>query len=255
MRLRRIFLSLMVICFFSVNYGCFTIFAAGAIAGVGHYMKYTMDNIAQRTFVADLYQVTLTTLDVLKRLRIKVNTVEKGDDGASIYASANNLTIKIYLLPISDITTKVTVDAVKLTVLKDRATADEIISQIDHTLQGGTLLIGVRDDGKIAGLESDYNSLKKNDSDYFEIHLRNLLKQQFGIPFITQNLVMEFPVIEGKEICAIRIAEGSEPVYITTTDKHGNKTERFYVRSGNSSHEILSLKEITEYISSRFQLK
>lgn len=121
--------------------------------------------------------------------------------------------------------------------------------------RGGTLLIGVRDDGGIAGLEGDFNSLKKNDSDYFEIHLRNLLKQHFGIPFITQNLILEFPVIAGKEICAIRIAEGSEPAYITTTDKHGNKTERFYVRSGNSSQEIQSLKEITEYISRRFQMK
>jgi len=121
--------------------------------------------------------------------------------------------------------------------------------------RGGTLLIGIRDDGGIMGLEGDFNSLKKNDSDYFEIHLRNLLKQHFGIPFITQNLVLEFPVIEGKETCAIRVAEGSEPVYITTTDKHGNKTERFYVRSGNSSQEIQSLKEITEYISRRFQLK
>jgi hypothetical protein len=119
--------------------------------------------------------------------------------------------------------------------------------------QGGTLLIGVRDNGDIAGLEGDFNSLKKNDSDYFEIHLRNLLKQHFGIPFITQNLDMEFPVIGGKEICAIQIAEGSEPAYITTTDKHGNKTERFYVRSGNSSQEIQSLKEIHEYISRRFQ--
>jgi hypothetical protein len=63
---------------------------------------------------------------------------------------------------------------------------------------------------------------------------------------------MEFPVIGDKEICAIRIAKGSELAYITTTDKHGNKTERFYVRSGNSSQEIKSLKEITEYISKRF---
>ncbi len=118
---------------------------------------------------------------------------------------------------------------------------------------GGTLLIGVRDNGEIAGLETDFNSLKKNDSDYFEIHLRNLLKQHFGILFITQNLIMEFPEIDGKEICAIRITEGTEPVYITTTDRHGNKTERFYVRSGNSSHEIQSLKEISGYISSRFQ--
>ena len=118
--------------------------------------------------------------------------------------------------------------------------------------KGGTLLIGVRDNGEIGGLEGDFNSLKKNDSDYFEIHLRNLLKQHFGIPFITQNLSMDFPVIEGREICAIRIIEGTDPVYITTTDKHGNKTERFYVRSGNSSQEIQSLKEITDYITSRF---
>ena len=142
MRLRNIFLSLVVICFFSINYGCFTIIAAGAITGVSHYMKYTMDNIAHRTFVADLQQVTQTTLDVLKRLRIKINTVSENENGASIYASANDLTIRIYLLPISDIATKVTVDAAKHTVLKDRATANEIISQIDYTLKGDTLLIG-----------------------------------------------------------------------------------------------------------------
>jgi hypothetical protein len=63
---------------------------------------------------------------------------------------------------------------------------------------------------------------------------------------------IEFPAIADQEICAIRVAEGREPVYITTTDKHGNKTERFYVRSGNSSQEIRSLREITEYISKRF---
>ena len=119
--------------------------------------------------------------------------------------------------------------------------------------KGGILLIGVWDNREIAGLEGDFNSLKKNDSDYFEIHLRNLLKQHFGIPFITRNLQVDFPLIGDREICAIRIVEGAEPVYITTTDKHGNKTERFYVRSGNSSQEIQSLREINEYISNRFR--
>jgi hypothetical protein len=118
--------------------------------------------------------------------------------------------------------------------------------------KGGTLLIGVRDNGEVAGLEGDFNSLRKKDSDYFEIHLRNLMKQNFGIPFITQNISIVFPVIEGKEICVLKIENGTEPVYITTTDKHGNKMEKFYVRSGNSSQEIQSLKEITEYIAKRF---
>jgi len=118
--------------------------------------------------------------------------------------------------------------------------------------EGGLLLIGVADDGSIIGLESDFSSLKKQDSDYFEIHLRNLLKQQFGISFITTSMSIEFPVLEGKEICAITIMKGKEPVYMTTVDKNGNKTERFYVRSGNSSQEIQSLREITEYIGKRF---
>ena len=37
---------------------------------------------------------------------------------------------------------------------------------------GGILLIGVDDNKNILGLQNDYNTLKKKDSDYFEIHLR-----------------------------------------------------------------------------------
>ena len=97
--------------------------------------------------------------------------------------------------------------------------------------EGGILLIGVGDDAEVLGLEGDYNSLKKQDSDYFEIHLRNLLKQQFGITFITRNIKIEFPVLNVREFCAITINKGTEPVYVNTVDKNGNKTERFYVRS------------------------
>jgi predicted HTH transcriptional regulator len=118
--------------------------------------------------------------------------------------------------------------------------------------EGGTLLIGVSDSGEILGLDHDYGSLKKQDSDYFEIHLRNLLNKNFGVGFITTNLRIDFPGLEEKEICAIRVNAGSEPAYMQTMDKNGNKSERFYVRSGNSSQEIRSLKEINEYISRRF---
>jgi hypothetical protein len=118
--------------------------------------------------------------------------------------------------------------------------------------EGGTLFIGVRDDGSIQGIQEDMATLKKQDSDFFEIHLRNLMKQQFGVTFMTRNIGIEFPEIENREICVIRISRGTEPAYVNMVDKHGNKTERFYVRSGNSSQEIQSLKEINEYISKRF---
>ena len=119
-------------------------------------------------------------------------------------------------------------------------------------VDGGTLLIGVDDEGNILGLENDFKSLRKYGADYFEIHLRNLLNKQFGITYSTSNLTISFPKPDEKEICAIKISPGIEPVYLTVMDKNGNKFEKFYVRSGNSSQEIQSLKEINSFISRKF---
>ena len=118
--------------------------------------------------------------------------------------------------------------------------------------EGGTLLIGVDDEEIILGLENDFKSLKKYGADYFEVHLRNILNKQFGVIYSTSNLSILFPKLDDKVICAIKISPGIEPAYITVLDKNGNKIEKFYIRSGNSSQEIRSLKEINSYISRRF---
>ena len=120
--------------------------------------------------------------------------------------------------------------------------------------EGGMLIIGVDDDGEIIGLEKDFKSLKRFGPDFFEIHLRNLLNTHFGISFSTNQLLINFPKIHGNDICIIEIEKGSEPVYLAVADKNGNKAEKFYVRSGNSSQEIKSLKEINTYITHRFNL-
>ena len=117
---------------------------------------------------------------------------------------------------------------------------------------GGILIIGVDDNETVLGLESDFNSLKKFGPDYFEIHLRNLLNTQFGISFTTNNITVDFPEIREHQICVIQVEKGQEPVYVTLVDKSGKKTERFYVRSGNSSQEIQSLSELNLYINRRF---
>ncbi len=117
---------------------------------------------------------------------------------------------------------------------------------------GGILIIGVDDNETVLGLESDFNSLKKFGADYFEIHLRNLLNTQFGISFTTNNITIDFPELSEHHTCVIQVKKGQEPVYVTLADKSGQKTERFYVRSGNSSQEIKSLSELNSYISKRF---
>ena len=120
---------------------------------------------------------------------------------------------------------------------------------------GGHLLIGVDDDKKILGLENDFNSLKKKDADYFEIYLRNILHQVFGVKYTTNYVRITFPTVEHKEICAIQIFKANEPAYIKTKDKSGNIIEKFYVRSGNSSQELSSLQDINDYIFDRFKTK
>jgi hypothetical protein len=117
--------------------------------------------------------------------------------------------------------------------------------------QGGTLLIGVEDDGKVLGLEADYHSLGGVDRDKFELHLRNLLNQQFGTGFVTSKVSITFHEIEDKEVCQVDTKQAKEPVVITVKDKNGQTIEKFYARSGNSSQEI-PLSELGAYMKERF---
>ena len=117
--------------------------------------------------------------------------------------------------------------------------------------QGGTVLIGVADDGEVIGLEHDYQSLVDGDKDKFELHLRNLLNQQFGSGFVTSRVTIKFHVVVDKEVCQIDTTPAKEPVILTLKDKNGQMVEKFYARSGNSSQEI-SLSDMNAYIKERF---
>jgi len=117
--------------------------------------------------------------------------------------------------------------------------------------QGGTLLIGVEDDGTVLGIEQDLVSLGDVDRDKFELHLRNLLNQQFGAGFVTSKVQIRFHEVEGKEVCQVEVSLAKEPVILKVKDKSGQSVERFYARSGNSSQEI-PLSEMNAYLKERF---
>jgi hypothetical protein len=117
--------------------------------------------------------------------------------------------------------------------------------------QGGTLLIGVCDDGEVIGLEGDYHSLGGADRDKFEIHLRNLLNENFGAAFVTSKINIHFPRVGEVEICQIDIEQSTKPLILKVKDKNGQIHEKCYVRSGNSSQEI-SLQEMQNFLADRF---
>jgi len=110
--------------------------------------------------------------------------------------------------------------------------------------EGGTLIIGVDDDGNVLGLDNDFMTLRGN-KDEFELHLRNLCNSAFGKSFTT-TLNVTFPVSNGVEICRVEIGCGTKPIYAKIDGQ-----ERLYVRSGNASTE-LATSEIADYISMHF---
>ena len=112
--------------------------------------------------------------------------------------------------------------------------------------RGGTLLIGVDDDGVILGLEQDYSTLKKKNSDGYEQYINGLIASYLGTDLCAKVNIM-FHKLEDKEICRILVLPAKFPVYC----QNGNKTQ-FFMRAGGGTRE-LNIKEAMKYISNRWE--
>ena len=102
---------------------------------------------------------------------------------------------------------------------------------------GGTLLIGVADDGTIRGLKRDCDCLGGN-RDKLELHLGNLLTNHFGQAFRAARIRVSFPAHQTVEVCRIDIDRSPSPIIVKTKDAKNFIAERFFVRSGNSTQEL-----------------
>jgi predicted HTH transcriptional regulator len=113
--------------------------------------------------------------------------------------------------------------------------------------EGGTLLIGVADDGTIRGLADDYKTLVKKDRDGFENHLNTLIKTQIGMAFV-KYVNISFEMVDDRDICLVAVREGHKPAYL----HNGDKKEDFFVRVGNSTQPF-SMSEAEEYIKTHWK--
>jgi predicted HTH transcriptional regulator len=111
---------------------------------------------------------------------------------------------------------------------------------------GGTLIIGVNDDGRIVGLENDYKALPKKNRDGLENHISMLIKTMIGLSF-SKYVSVKFERIDDHDICIINVRGGHKPAYLI----NGDKKEDFYVRVGNSTQPF-SMSEASEYIRTRW---
>jgi hypothetical protein len=117
---------------FSAGCASIAISAFGAGAGVG--IPYIFSNCADRTVNFPLEQVNLVTSHVLKKMDIVVHARTWTQSGETILASANEIDILIEMQRVTNKATRITVDAKKSQFVKDKATAEEIINQLERTL-------------------------------------------------------------------------------------------------------------------------
>jgi hypothetical protein len=101
---------------------------------------------------------------------------------------------------------------------------------------GGTLLVGVQDDGTVLGLDEDLTVFSKKNTDGWELWLTELLIKTFG-KVATANVSVTFGSVEDRTIARIDVAPASEPVY-TRLKKDGTKGASFLVRLNNTTHEL-----------------
>lgn len=139
--------------------------------------------------------------------------------------------------------------------VKDLELEQEVLKAIAAFLnaEGGYLLIGIKDDASIYGIERDLEHVKSNNFDGFELELRNLIRNNMGAE---TNLYIHtyFPMVDGKRICVVRVFRSPRPVFCmykppkTKSGKSPEAAITFFVRIGNQTPK-LSTAEMNSYIA------
>jgi hypothetical protein len=109
--------------------------------------------------------------------------------------------------------------------------------------EGGCLLIGINDSGEPIGLENDFITLAKPNTDGFENHFNNLFNSMIGAEF-RRFVKLTFNNINGKVVCLANVQSSHKPAYLKTENG-----ENFYIRTGNVTTP-LKMSEVTAYVSS-----
>jgi len=105
---------------------------------------------------------------------------------------------------------------------------------------GGTLVIGVEDDGHILGLKQDLKTVK-NSTDQFQQTLMSLVHNRIGAEF-APFIKVRFEEISGETVCVVDVDRAPEPAFMD-----GPRGKEFHVRLGNTTR-ALDPEEALRYV-------
>ncbi len=111
--------------------GCASVIVAGASGSIA----YTFTNVAYKTISAPIDQVEFANRLALIKMGIRYIESTEKENGIEIIAETSELKIHIDLEKITAKTTKMSVDARKTIVVKDKSTAAAIITETEAMLE------------------------------------------------------------------------------------------------------------------------
>jgi len=106
---------------------------------------------------------------------------------------------------------------------------------------GGTLLIGVSDNGDIKGLKKDFTLCKPNNPDGFERKVLDHLEKRLN-PYIPRRVAISFITLPAGNVCVVDVKSKAKATYVDE--------DEFYVREGNRT-VMLKGETRDEYIRKR----
>jgi hypothetical protein len=109
--------------------------------------------------------------------------------------------------------------------------------------QGGTLLVGVADDGRIPGLRAEMGALFKGSRDDLLKHFKNILRRSIRKTFYP---LIDYDTVDvnGEQVLRVDCRESDKECFLDATE--------FYVRT-NPATDQLNGEKMVEYIRRRFR--
>ena len=106
--------------------------------------------------------------------------------------------------------------------------------------EGGTLLVGVTDEGDVSGVEADNFA----NEDKFLLHFNSLIKQHIGLEF-ADLISFGLKRINGSSVLVVDCGRSADPVFL----RQGSE-EEFYIRVGPGSRKLPTSK-VLDYVRAR----
>lgn len=110
---------------------------------------------------------------------------------------------------------------------------------------GGTLLIGVEDNGNLFGLERDLENLNRKDEDGFLQELSSAIHEFIGSGY-SPYIKIRFEQLNSHKVCVVDVERSSEPAYF-----RGPNGQEFYARLASTSRK-LDAEETVRYIQANW---